>query len=166
MLHWLLAARAGGSRRRASCACSLQFQILLLADFALLRALLDPDVLRRLSGGGACAARAPALPQRGRYQGRKQSLAYRLLGERVRTPHPLPPTARSSAELRHQRSALRCPYLLRMTGHPAHSKHGPRDWCLRPLALPRTRPTGRELEKGATHLYGFSHRSVPAAHCS
>ena len=34
MLHWLLAARAGGSRRRASCACSLQFQILLLADFA------------------------------------------------------------------------------------------------------------------------------------
>ena len=55
---------------------------------ALLRALLDPDVLRRLSGGGACAARAPALPQRGRYQGRGQSLAYPLLGERLSHTSP------------------------------------------------------------------------------
>ena len=128
MLHWLFTATAGSSRRRASCACSLQFQILLLADFALLRALSDPAVLRLLSGAGACAARAPALLQRGRYQARAQSLAYRLPGERVRTPRPLPPPARPSGfELRRQRSVLRIPHLLRMTGHPAHSKDVPRD---------------------------------------
>ena len=95
---------------------------------ALLRALLDPTVLRLLSGAGACAARAPALPQRGHYPARAQSLEYRPPGELVRTPRPLPVSARPSGfELRRQRSVLRFPHLLRMTGHPAHSKDIPRD---------------------------------------